>query len=223
MNSWAIMPFGFGAEVFTWFFRGRLHHPRAAPSSKAPECRGLESNNPRDCEPPRSRVPQIPAPPPGPTCISRTAWPAGLRGDQARSGRLAPPDPAARLPRPEPRSLSSKRTSALWPTRSAPARRVLKVGRPFHKVKGTRKRAGRGVMENQGRPGFSVEGLWEGTPREERVTARARALGWAASYAGERMESGGLWLGTRQRSGFWSRWRWATIGGNRFIQPFPRQ
>lgn len=32
-------------------------------------------------------------------------------------------------------------------------------------------------MENQGRPGFSVEGLWEGTPREERVTARARAWG----------------------------------------------
>lgn len=51
------------------------------------------------------------------------------------------------------------------------------MGRPFHKVTGTRKRAGRGVMENQGRPGFSVEGLWEGTPREERVTARARAWG----------------------------------------------
>lgn len=28
-------------------------------------------------------------------------------------------------------------------------------------------------MENQGRAGFSVEGLWEGTPREDRVTARA--------------------------------------------------
>ncbi|XP_074190385.1 uncharacterized protein LOC141572070 isoform X2 [Rhinolophus sinicus] len=68
--------------------------------------------------------------------MSRTARPAGLRGDRARSGRLAPPDPAARLPRPEPRSLSSKRTSARWPTRPAPARRVLKVGRPFHKVKG---------------------------------------------------------------------------------------
>lgn len=119
----------------------------------------------------------IPGAPPGPTCVSRTARPAGLRGNRARSGRLAPRDPAARLPRPEPRSLLSKGTSALWPTRSAPARRVLQVGRPLHKVKGTRNRAGRGVMEHQGRPGFSAEGLWEGTPREDRVTARARARG----------------------------------------------
>lgn len=68
-------------------------------------------------------------------------------------------------------------------------------------------------MESQGRAGFSVEGLWEGTPREDRVTARA-GRGVGRPVRGDRMESGGPWLGTRQRSGSWSRWRWATSGGN---------
>lgn len=138
MNSWAIMPFGSGAEVFTWFFRGRLHHPRAVPTSKGPECRGLESNSPRDRDPPVPGYPDPRRPRPAlPVCPA-------LRGPRASEGtergaegwRHPTPQRAFRV---RSRGLSSKRTSARWPTRPAPARRVLKVGRPFHKVKGTRK------------------------------------------------------------------------------------